>query len=190
MPTASGSTSNLESRRSRRCHNPESGPLKRTVCKTSRYQTDGGCLLSPYMKGRAGQGIALISEQRVCWRVSCAKARATKAPGSTLGDCPPKALALTPAACGASSSRTPLWSEEGSHHRIEGSDTVPLGSQPFIRRSPHMMGFGHVPLGSIRSSITPKDGGSRRSPSAQRSAAETHASCDWARFFTSPSRSA
>jgi hypothetical protein len=83
------------------------------------------------------------------------KARATEAPVSTSGDRPPKALALTPAACGASSARTPLLSEMNSHQRIEGSDTVPLGSQPFIRRSPHMMEFGHVPAGSIRSSTTP-----------------------------------
>jgi hypothetical protein len=33
---------------------------------------------------------------------------------------------------------------------LEGFCHAPVGSQPFIRRSPHMMGFGHVPTGSIR----------------------------------------
>jgi pimeloyl-ACP methyl ester carboxylesterase len=41
---------------------------------------------------------------------------------------------------------------ETSHHCEWGSITGPVGSQPFIRRSPYMMGFGHVPTGSIRCS--------------------------------------
>jgi hypothetical protein len=87
---------------------------------------------------------------------SCTKARATKTPGSTSGELPAEGSGVDAGGVWRIPERTPLWSEEVSHHRIEGSDAVPLGSQPFIRRSPHMMGFGHVPTGSIRSSATPK----------------------------------
>ena len=63
---------------------------------------------------------------------------------------------------------------------------APVGSQPFIRRSPHMMGFGHVPTGSIRNNGHTGVGGPRRSPSSRRSVAETHAAVS--RHRTSPSR--
>ena len=61
-----------------------------------------------------------------------------------------------------------------------------VGSQPFIRRSPHMMGFGHVPTGSIRNDGHTGVGGPRRESSSRRSVAETQAAVS--RHRTSPSR--
>src|SRR5580692_699880 len=76
---------------------------------------------------------------------------------------PAEGLALTPAASGASCSRTPMWCCE--FPSLLGFCHAPVGSQPFIRRSPHMMGFGHVPTGSIRNNGHTGVGGPRRSPS-------------------------
>ena len=69
-----------------------------------------------------------------------------------------------------------------------GSVDAPVGSQPFIRRSPHMMRFGHVPTGSIRNDGHTWVGGHGVSPSTRRSVAETQAAVS--RHRTSPSRSA
>ena len=58
---------------------------------------------------------------------------------------------------------------------LEGFCHAPVGSQPFIRRSPHMMGFGHVPTGSIRNDGHTGVGGPRRTSSTRRAVAETQA---------------
>ena len=50
---------------------------------------------------------------------------------------------------------------------------APVGCQPFIRRCPHMMGFGHVPTGSIRNNGHTGVGGPRRTSSTHRSVTET-----------------
>ena len=71
---------------------------------------------------------------------------------------------------------------------LEGFCHAPVGSQPFIGRSPHMMGFGHVPTGSIRNDGRTRVGGPRRSSSSRRSVAETPAAAS--RHRTSPSRGA
>ena len=73
---------------------------------------------------------------------------------------PAEGLALTPAACGASC-------DEDAYVvlrpiTVEGLCHAPVGGQPYIRRSPHMMGFGHVPTGSIRNNGHTGVGGPRR----------------------------
>ncbi len=104
--------------------------------------------------------------------------------GVNVGRYPPKVVALTPAASGASCLRTPMWCCEFPS-LLELVCDGPVGSQRFIRRSPHMMGFGHVPTGSIRTSATP-GGRPRRTSSTRRSVAETQAGLS--RHRTSPSR--
>ena len=63
------------------------------------------------------------------------------------------------------------------------------GGQPAIHSSiPDMMGFGHVPTGSIRNDGHARAGGPRRSSSARRSVTETQAAAGVSRHLTSPSR--
>ena len=72
---------------------------------------------------------------------------------------------------------------------LEGFCHAPVGSQPFIRRSPHMMGFGHVPTGSIRYSASPAHWGPRQFSSSRRAVSDSAHAASWrSRQRTSPSR--
>jgi hypothetical protein len=78
---------------------------------------------------------------------SCTKARATKGTGVNVGRMPAEG-------CGVDAGGVwrileedaPMW---GLLPSLRGWRCHRSVGQPFIRRSPHMMGFGHVPTGSI-----------------------------------------
>ena len=112
------------------------------------------------MKGRGRSRAPLFSDQALRQRASCTKTRTTKEPESTSGDEPAGGLALTPATCGAFLTRT-------SYVRM-----CPITASLALSRSvgwpaihsaiSTMMGFGHVPTGSIRSDGHTVVGGPRR----------------------------
>jgi hypothetical protein len=131
---------------------------RRAPCSRDQsVRTVRGCPLSPYMKGQGRIKTLrrwIVPDSPIGVLHEGARRR-------DVGAMPAEGLALTPAASGASSSRTPMWCCEFPS-LLEGFCHAPVGSQPFIRRSPHMMGFGHVPTGSIRNKATSESVGRRR----------------------------
>jgi len=119
------------------------------------------CPLTPYMKGRGRFKRFLLSIVPDSPSGVLHESARQRDVGVNVGRLPAEGLALTPAASGASCSRTPMWCC-GFPSLFGVFCHAPVGSQPFIRRSPHMMGFGHVPTGSIRNDGHTGVGGPRR----------------------------